>query len=269
MLNKILLIFTILVVVLLSATVYVLRTRLVRQTAVVSTFTPTLTPTLISPSPSFSPYPISSPFAYPAGLTGYAISWAQCRQTYPDLPFDFGIIDVTGGWSLSHNPCLRLEFAWARQALYPPTFYVNLTYPGPEYRHGIDTPRQYGYETARDAYEYANSQGAFSSMWWLDIQTKSTWSEDKAINAEVVLGAIDFFKEKKLNTGLSTTPYQWGKIVGDLKTGLPNWIPGIPGKANALTYCSSGKSYSGGYVQQIADIATQFETVYTCGAPNN
>ena len=210
--------------------------------------------------------PIASPFAYPAGLTGYAISWAQCNRAYPETPYDFGIIDVTGGRSLSHNPCLQSEFVWASRAPYPPTFYINLTYPTPEHRRGILTSRQYGYETARDAYEYANSQGASSPMWWLDVQTKSAWSQDKNINANVVLGAIDFFNEKKLSIGLSTTPYQWSKVVGSLVTDLPNWIPGIPGKARALQYCRNGTSYSGGYVQQLADITPQFETVYTCGA---
>jgi hypothetical protein len=205
------------------------------------------------------------PFAYPSGLMGYAISWAQCGYEYPKPPYDFGIIDVTAGWSLTHNPCLKSEFMWARQAAYPPTFYINLTYPPEPYRKGL-APYEYGYETARDAYEYAASQDAESPMWWLDVQIKSAWSGDRTINQKVAQGAIDFFKEKNLSTGLSTTPYQWRAIMGDFNTGLPNWIPGIPGKAKALEYCQSGKSYSGGYVQQLADIQPQFETVYTCGS---
>ncbi len=204
------------------------------------------------------------PFTYPAGLIGYAISWAQCGQEYPKPPYDFGILDVTGGRSFTHNPCLRSEFLWARQAMYPPTFYINLTYPPVPYRKGLG-PYDYGYETARDAYEYAVSQDAISPLWWLDVQIKSTWAADQTINQAVAQGAIDFFREKKISIGLSTTPHQWHRIMGDFNTGLPNWIPGIPGKSKALEYCKSGKSYSGGYVAQLADIRPLFETVYTCG----
>jgi len=206
----------------------------------------------------------AQPFAYPAGLMGYAISWAQCGEEYPKPPYDFGVLDVTGGRSLTHNRCLKSEFEWASKAPYPPTFYINLTYPTLEYRKGLG-PHEYGYETARDAYAYAVSQDAQSPLWWLDVQTKSTWADDTTVNQAVAQGAIDFFNGKKLSTGLSTTPYQWAKIMGDFNTGLPNWIPGIPGKAKALEYCQSGKSYSGGSVQQLADILPQFETVYTCG----
>src|SRR3989338_7030784 len=225
-------------------------------------------PTYSPQPPSVSPYPSGLPFAYPAGLMGYAISWAQCGGKYPDMPYDFGIMDVNGGRSMTHNPCLASEFAWASKAKYPPTFYVNLTYPPIEYRQGIATPRDYGYGSARDAYDYANSQGASSPMWWLDVQIKSTWSDGKSINAQVVQGAIDFFNEKHLSTGLSTTSYQWSSVVGAMRTGLPNWVPGIAfsdDQPNAQSYCLNAKSYSSGYVQQLADIRPQFETVYTCG----
>ena len=224
----------------------------------------------ITPSPS-----IILNDDYPASTSGYAISWPQCGKRYPTAPYDFGIIGVTGGYSFNYNPCLHSEYKWAKNAKYEPSFYINLDYPIPisksliqSFNCGVNDEEciayNYGYETGKKAYEYALSQQAISNIWWLDVQIVSRWSKNKMINSQVVLGAVNFFKDNNLKVGLSTTPYQWNTVVGDLKTNLPNWIPGMLNKSKAAQYCLDGTSYSDGYVKQLAYIDNGFEAVYVC-----
>jgi hypothetical protein len=214
--------------------------------------------------------------AYPNGSMGFAISYPQCPKSFPNSSYGYGILGVTKGRSFTHNPCLKDEISWARRAQYHPSFYINLSFPQDKYptliksfncRAGDQKCAAYhfGYAIAQDAYNYAQSQGLADAPWWLDMQTISTWSSSKNTNAQVVQGAADFYKNKHLPVGLSTTPYQWDQIAGDYVTNLPNWVPGRIDQQIAAQYCSSGKSYSGGWVQQVAYVEKNFEVVYACG----
>ena len=53
---------------------------------------------------ALTPLPSPTPLTYPAGSSGYAISWPQCGATYPAEPFGFGIVGVTDGAAFTHNP---------------------------------------------------------------------------------------------------------------------------------------------------------------------
>lgn len=212
---------------------------------------------------------------YPQGATGYAISYPQCGKNYPNPPYDFGILGITKGHSLSQNPCLKSELDWAGRATYEPSYYVNLDFPSYISKNLIKSfncqqadqkcvAYHYGGYIVKYAHSYAVSQGAAPGNWWLDVQIISNWSKTKTINAQVALGAIDYFKAQGLPVGLSTTPYQWNEVVGNLNTGLPTWIPGRANKQVAAQYCLSGKSYSNGRVRQLAYIESNFEAVYAC-----
>src|SRR5206468_11229313 len=94
-----------------------------------------------------------------------------------------GVVAVTGGRAFYHNSCLQSEFA-AAAALGGPTVYMNLNAAaGTTAYQGLSGPKgncskkdkaciayNYGYNAAADAFVYARSQGASSSMWWLDIE---------------------------------------------------------------------------------------------------
>ena len=133
----------------------------------------------------------NKPVLYPKGAIGYAISWPQCGGAYPEMSYDYGIIGVTGGHSLSYNPCLKTELAWANKAKYAPSFYINLDYPGASINEELilsfncaqDDEKciahNYGYHIAKDAHRYALAQGAIGGNWWLDVQIVSKWSLDK------------------------------------------------------------------------------------------
>jgi len=213
--------------------------------------------------------------SYSKGAMGYAISYPQCGSDFPKQSYDFGVLGVTNGRSLTKNPCLKSELAWANKGLYAPAFYINLSNPPLSDKIikslGCDKIDQkclayrFGYRTAKEAREYAVSQGALPGAWWLDIQTISSWSAKTSINAQAVLGAVAYFKEQNLAVGLSATPYQWNKVVGDLETGLPTWVPGRYNKKFAAKYCLTGKSYSGGNIRQVAYVEKGFEVVLACG----
>ncbi len=216
---------------------------------------------------------------YPEGSMGFAISYPQCPQSYPTSTYEYAILGVTDGRSFTHNPCLKDEISWAQDAPYHPSFYINLSFPIDIYPTltksfdcGVGDQKciayHFGYATAQDAYNYALSQGLADVPWWLDMQTISTWSADKSVNAQVVQGAADFYKSKRLPVGLSTTPYQWDQIAGDYITDLPTWVPGRVDKQTATQYCLNGKGYSGGQVQQVAYVESNFEVVYACAKSN-
>jgi len=50
-------------------------------------------------------------------------------QIFPNSPMNFGVLGVTNGRSLTKNPCLKSELAWANKGLYAPAFYINLSNP--------------------------------------------------------------------------------------------------------------------------------------------
>jgi len=201
--------------------------------------------------------------SYPEGAIGFAISYPQCRSVFPKTPFDFGIVGVTGGRSFKSNPCFAEELAWAKKGFYAPSFYINLDYPNAR----ID-PYAYGQDVAKYAFESVKKEGAGDAMWWLDVQIVSTWSKDTNVNAQVARGAIDFFKKEGLPVGLSTTPYQWKIVMGNLETKLPVWVPGRVNKYIAAKYCTDGIGYSGGRVLQTAYVENNFEVTYACGEKN-
>src|SRR5438105_3220053 len=72
--------------------------------------------------------PTPNAAAYPAGATGYSISWPQCGGAYPTAPFDFGIVGVTNGIAFTHNPCFASEYQWASGGRFPPAVYWNVNY---------------------------------------------------------------------------------------------------------------------------------------------
>lgn len=217
---------------------------------------------------------------YPAGSSGYDVSFPQCGMTLPSQPA-FGIVGVTGGRAFTHNPCLRAQYQWASSSGKPPSVYINTKYPsgttigqrdtGPAGAcAGTDTRCQaynYGYKTAQDAVAYAKTQGVFDvAMWWLDVETENTWSEDKAMNAVVLGAAIDYLKTLNVSIGIYSTAYQWGIIAGTYAPGYPVWVGGGSDLAHAQRLCSTG-AFGGGDVQLVQYVATPFSKDLVCGTP--
>lgn len=245
--------------------------------------TPTATPEPPAPTATPSPVPVRRTpdptpdnSAYPAGSVGYAISWPQCGGPYPEPPFDFMIVGITGGKAFTRNPCYAEEYEWAKRGRYHPSVYMNLDYPaaagaaivsgGPcDYPGGCEA-YAYGYLAAADAYAYAASLYSVAPVWWLDVQIVSDWSPDPALNVQAVRGATDYLESQLKRVGISSTAFQWGSVAGDAQHRHPVWDAGALDAGQAADFCATGKDFGGGRTEQIAWVDT-FETVLACGPP--
>jgi hypothetical protein len=176
----------------------------------------------------------------PSGATGSDISWPQCGTAYPP-GYSFGIIGVTSGRPNTGNDCFAGEFAWA-QATGNANLYVNLAYGqskvGPllcaEGDAGCEA-YNYGYDSARWAQQYAHDQtgGASDSVgvWWLDVETENSWSDDRDLNSYVIQGALDYLQRTSGRTvGVYSTSWMWNEIAGNFgPPNTPNWVAGANG----------------------------------------
>ncbi len=196
---------------------------------------------------------------------GYDISWPECRRSEPTPPLGTAIIGVTGGRAFSRNPCFPDQYARAINRGDAPLFYMNVDFAaaaatergrtGPRGACGPrDTACQaynYGYNTAADAHGYARSVNASARMWWLDIETANHWSPDTSLNAQVIQGAIDYFRSQGLNLGIYSIAPMWRRIAGGYAPGLPNWIAETDRAIPTLSYCSPRYAFGGGSVWMV------------------
>ncbi|GAC1640605.1 MAG: hypothetical protein NVS4B12_02150 [Ktedonobacteraceae bacterium] len=214
---------------------------------------------------------------YLGGTTGNDISYPQCStSSYPKN--SFGVVGVTGGRAFTDNSCLTQEFAWAKALSTPASLYMNLNSPiGPTASKGMTGPygncskkdklcqaENYGYNAAQDAYNYATSKSASSSMWWLDIETGNSWSSSMTLNQGTVNGAAKFFTLSSINVGIYSTQSMWNSITGGYKNMLPVWI--ATSSTTPATYCSTSYSFTGGsmYLVQYSNAATSVDSDYAC-----
>jgi hypothetical protein len=219
---------------------------------------------------------------------GYDISFPQCASgTYP-ANAAFGIVGVNGGKPFTPNPCLASEYQWALAAPRPPQFYVNTADPGPaspqwnpatsEPKPGcdgtadnLDCAYNYGVHAAQDAFTSADTTtggAAANHTWWLDVETANSWSStSKPANAAAVHGFVDYLvAQPGVSVGIYSTGYQWGVITGTpsgFET-LPNWVPGAGTEAQAASYCTPARSFTGGPVVMTQFPLNGFDGDYLC-----
>jgi len=212
-----------------------------------------------------------------AGPVGFDVSWPQCAYGLPPGPYGFGIVGVTGGRSLSGNPCLADEWRWAKGNASRTGLYLNVSYPGSDqWAAGASGPAgtcgpgdlycqlyNFGANTAVGAVGYARQNGADAPRWWLDVETANPWSGDTAANVQVVAGAVDQLHRMGLQVGLYSTPYQWGAIVGGYQPGLPVWTAGASGLGDVPGYCD-GRGFGGGVPFLVQLAPGSYDTDYLC-----
>jgi hypothetical protein len=217
------------------------------------------------------------------GRLGYDISWPQCGKAYPAPPFDFAILGVDGGRAFTKNPCFASEYSWAASSGSLPSLYMTLRQPvGPTAARGLTGPAgdcrpsdvlclayNYGFNAAGEAVGYATAHAPVphSTMWWLDIETVSSWSADSNVNREVISGAIDFFATRGTPVGIYSTSSQWSTITKGMMTRLPTWVAGARNAAEAARYCeSSRRSFGGGEIWFVQYVIGDFDHNFRCSA---
>ncbi len=188
------------------------------------------------------------------------------------------MIGINGGREFYQNPCLAIEYDWARTAPASPSFYMNVNAPvgraafeartGPKGDCALgDDPclsYNFGYGAARLAYADANSQEASAPMWWLDVETTNSWSDNLAANAQVIQGAVDFLQAQGATVGIYSTPGQWQQIAGTFAPGLPVWVAGAVDADDAATFCTPAYGFGGGKVWLVQYPSGDFDGDYAC-----
>ena len=186
------------------------------------------------------------------------VSWPNCKVT-PATDFHEGIIGVTGGLDFRSNPCLAAETTWFEHY----ALYMNTGYPGPAYgRKYMSSPRlcrlsnrqclayNYGYAAAEYGLHAAARNGAYSDMWWLDVETDNSWTSNTAVNRAALSGAIAAIEHNTFlaQVGIYSTPAQWRAITGGWHNGLPAWLgTGLLSAAAAARQCHT-VAFSGGSI---------------------
>ena len=215
---------------------------------------------------------------FPAGTTGYDVSFPQCNAPLPALPYSFAIVGATGGRAFTQNPCVATQFAWAARSGQTPSLYMNLksqigmnadeasTGPSGNCREDEHTCRAYnfGYKTAQHAVAYARAQNLTPATWWLDIETTSSWSADTKMNAVLIGASIDYLKSQGVTIGIYSAPDQWIEIAGTYSPGLPMWIAMAPNAAAAPSFCA--RPFAGGEIHLVQYIVNGFDNNYACRA---
>jgi hypothetical protein len=190
---------------------------------------------------------------YAAGSTGVDISYPNCAATIPRV--SFGIVGVTGGLVYSHNSCLKAQAAkFANLSLYMNTG-LNASSSSQYYtaaQVGCNgdvycAAYNYGASAAKDALNYAASQGVTSSKWWLDVETSNTWSTDPLQNQKSLQGAFDALSASGATTvGVYSTTAQWQAITGSWQNNWPGWGATTWTSANQASKYCTGHQFTGG-----------------------
>jgi len=162
------------------------------------------------------------------------VSWPNCQIMAKNY-YQEGIVGVTGGLDFHINHCLNKEVTQLSDYY----LYVNSGYPGANYRKNLQVvplkcqPNEnscfaynYGYNAALYAINYADLQNAHSRMWWIDVETDNSWTNNGKINADSLKGMISAIKSHVFlaQIGIYSDETQWDVITGQWKNNLPVWV---------------------------------------------
>lgn len=196
---------------------------------------------------------VAASSVYQTGSTGVDMGYPNCSAKIQ--PVGFGIVGVTGGLVYSHNNCAAAEAShFSNLSLYVNTG-LNASSNSTYYQQaqigcGGDVncaAYNYGYNAAKDAFNFASAQGLNSSKWWLDVETANTWNQDTMQNQKSLQGEYDALIASGATTvGVYSTTTQWQSITGAWQNNWPNWgATTWTTAAQAQTYCT-GHQFTGG-----------------------
>ena len=198
------------------------------------------------------------------------ISWPNCRE-HKFVLNSVGIIGVTGGLDFKPNKCLSNEITWfppENYSLYMNTNGLNKAVLFKSPLHCSDTQcfaYNYGFNASRYALQYAALQNVHSELWWLDVETENSWSANAVQNRMVLVGMIDAIRKFVIfpRIGIYSTSYQWAKIMGSWKNGLPAWIASGGTSLNDAKPLCDSESFTGGKIW-LSQFTPDVDQDYVC-----
>ncbi len=204
---------------------------------------------------------------------GADVGWPQCPdgmgiperrasgQPMPTKAAEFVIIGLTNGPSFTTNPCLASQVRYVDDRNLLGAAYAVHSFPDARTlrRYGGSGPfdsgtragklRNAGHAAARFNQATMRRAGMRSPVIWIDVEPVGLfpWSGSKGANSAVVQGAIRGYQDAGFRIGFYSTKFLWRKIVGDLRTGAPEWrAAGQTSMAEALRRCGTSSSFQGG-----------------------
>jgi hypothetical protein len=201
------------------------------------------------------------------------VSWPNCGAKTMDV-FATGIVGVTGGLDFHPNPCAGEEAGWFSHY----AVYINTGYPGRAYgqkykssllhcgiKQDVCLAYSYGYNAALYAIRQANLQNVHADMWWLDVETENSWTDNFLVNRQFIRGAEAAIKQNvwSATAGIYSSRTQWNEIMGPWQNKLPVWwATGAKNKAGAAKWCRE-KSFTGGPVW-LSQYTIKYDENFTC-----
>jgi hypothetical protein len=85
-----------------------------------------------------------------------------------------------------------------------------------------------------------------------------------ALNNADIHGMVDFFAGRSVTVGIYSTGFQWNQITGGLALGVPNWLAGATSTAQAVSWCTTAKSFTGGRVAMVQYAPGTVDTDVAC-----
>ncbi|HEY5152338.1 MAG TPA: hypothetical protein VII55_00005, partial [Candidatus Saccharimonadales bacterium] len=123
----------------------------------------------------------------------------------------------------------------------------------------------YGFNAALYSIKYANLNNIHPNMWWLDVETENSWSDNFLANRQFLLGAEAAIKKQfwSPSVGIYSAPLQWDQIVGPWQTKLPVWLAtGATAKADAAKACRE-PAFTGGSIW-LTQYTPKFDQNFQC-----
>ncbi len=201
------------------------------------------------------------------------VSWPNCKANLSNIA-KIGIVGVNGGLDYSYNSCLFNEVQVFHNSY---ALYLNTGYPGNnyglKYQHYPKNCRvnnylclayNYGYNDALKSIKYASSQDTHSFVWWLDVETDNSWTNNYQENRASLQGMINALKKHIFmpTIGFYSYPAQWILITKNWQNHSPIWVAtALTNKKEASAYCND--SFNSGFVW-LTQYTTKFDFNYSC-----
>ena len=209
----------------------------------------------------------------PGRVFGADASWPQCPkgmgipekrtegQPMPTEAAEFVILGLTNGPSFVANPCLESQVQWAKDRKLMVAAYSIVSYPDRRTLRDLGDQgpfpgdsrlgalRNVGYQAALYNLATMRRAGLQTPVVWIDVEPvlHFEWSSDLRANAAVVEGMARGYQDGGYRIGFYSLASLWSRVVGDLRTGAPEWRPaGSRGLGEALNRCGKDWSFQGG-----------------------